>query len=159
MTVQLFTHPAEAETRDVLGSTMTLLATAEQTSGTYEVVLVDTGPGGDLVPHRHPWEEAYFVIDGTMEVQVGRQVREVGPGSLVTLPARCLHAFRVTSDAARFLHVSLGRGAVDAFRDLQDVLVPEPTFDEIEAALAVMARHGIEVVLAEEAVPSEGVAS
>lgn len=159
MTTQLFNDPDEAEVIDLLGSRMALLATAEQTSGRYEAVLVDTGPGGDLVPHRHPWEEAYFVVHGTMEVQVGLHVRPVGPGSFVTLPARCLHAFRVTSDTARFLHVSLGRGAVDAFRDLSDLAVLEPTPDDVEAALAVMARHGIEVVLDTEAAPNEAVAS
>jgi quercetin dioxygenase-like cupin family protein len=149
MTVQLFTHPSEAETIHVLGSAMALLATADQTDEAYEAVLVDTGPGGDLVPHRHPWEELYLVLEGTMEVQVGRRVRPAGPGSFVTLPARCLHAFRVTSEHARFLHVSLGRGAVDAFRDLAAEVPPEPTLDDAEAVLAVLARHGIEVVLPE----------
>lgn len=157
--MQLFTPREEAEALDLLGSRMTLLATADQTAGRYEVVLVDAPLGGDVVPHRHPWQEAYFVLDGLIEVQVGRQVRTVGPGSLVNLPARCVHGFRVTSDNARFLHISLGRGAVDAFRDLQAVLVAEPSAEDIEDALIVMARHGIEVVLDGEAATSTAVAS
>jgi len=159
MTVQLFTDPTQAETLDVLGSTMAVFAAADQTDGAYEAVLVDTGRGGDLVPHRHPWEEMYFVVDGSMEIQVGRQVRVAGPGSFVTLPARCLHAFRVTSDQARFLHVSIGRGAIDAFRDLEANLPAEPAIDDIETALAVMARHGIEVVLSDGMVPLAEAAS
>ncbi|MGN6695076.1 MAG: hypothetical protein ACTHN0_12955, partial [Aquihabitans sp.] len=67
--------------------------------------------------------------------------------------------FRVTSDHARFLHVSMGPGAVDAFRDLHEVLVPDPTLDDIEAALAVMARHGIDIVLPDDASANQAVAS
>jgi quercetin dioxygenase-like cupin family protein len=147
MTTSLFVTPEGAERLDVLGSPMTLLATAEQTGGAYEAVLVDAGPGGDLLPHRHPWEELYFVVEGTMEVQVGRRVETLGPGGFVTLPARCLHAYRVTSASARFLHVSLGRGAVDAFRDFQAHVPHEPTIDDLDAILAVNARHGIDLVL------------
>ena len=157
MTVQLFTDAADAETLEVLGSTMALLATAEQTGDAYEAVLVDSGPGGDLVPHRHPWEEMYFGVEGTMEVQVGRRIRTLGPGSLVTLPARCLHAFRVTSDSARFLHVSIGRGAVDAFRDLHAHVPPDPTPDDLETLLQVLDRHQIEVVVPSAADPVERV--
>ena len=148
MTVQLFNHPADAEAMEVLGSSMSILATADQTGGAYEVVLVDAREGGDLVPHRHPWEEMYFVVDGTVEVRVGGRVRSVGAGSLVTLPARCLHAYRVTSESARFLHVSLGRGAVDAFRDLRD-LPADPGPGDVALVLEVLARHGIEIPLAE----------
>jgi quercetin dioxygenase-like cupin family protein len=159
MTIQLFADSSTAERLDVLGSTMTVLATATETAGAYEAVLVDAGPGGDLVPHRHPWEEMYFVIEGTLEVQVGRRVRLLGPRSFVTLPARCLHSFRVTSDHAQFLHVSMGAGAVDAFRELQVFDVTDPTAEEVDAALAVMARHGIEVVLTGAPTAAEGMAS
>lgn len=146
MTVQMFIDAARAEHLDVLGSAMSVLATAEQTGGAYEVVLVQSSPGGDVVPHRHPWEEMYFVLDGTVEVHVGRRSARLGPGSLVTLPARCLHAFEVTSDSATFLHVSMGVGAVRAFRDLQH-LPSEPTSDDAEQILEVLSRHGIELAL------------
>jgi quercetin dioxygenase-like cupin family protein len=149
MTVQMFRQAADVESIGVLGSVMAVLATADETRGAYEVVLVESGPGGDVVPHRHPWEEMYFVIDGTLEVQVGRRVEVMSAGSLVTLPARCLHAFQVTSDTARFLHVSIGRGAVDAFRDLHASLPAEPTLDDAPALFEVLARHGIELQLPE----------
>lgn len=147
MTVQVFVDEAEAETLRVLGTAMKVLVDAEHTRGAYEVVLVESGRGGDLVPHRHPWEEMYFVLDGTIEVLVGRRRKVMGRGGLVTLPARCLHAFAVLSDSARFLHVSMGRGAVDTFRDLNQNLPPFPTPDDVELVLGVLARHDIEVVL------------
>lgn len=161
MTVQLFVDEVEAETLQVLGTAMKVLVDAGHTRGAYEVVLVESGRGGDLVPHRHPWEEMYYVLDGTIEVLVGRRRKVMGPGGLVTLPARCLHAFAVLSDSARFLHVSMGRGAVDTFRDLHQNLPTFPTTDDAELVLGVLARHGIEVVPGEPAsvVPEDGPAA
>lgn len=140
----------EGETLDVLGSTMLLKATAEQTGGTYEVVLVEAGPGGDIVPHRHPWEEFYFVVDGTLEVQVGRRIHRAGPGSFVTMPPRCLHGFRVLGDRARFLHVSFGPGATATFREYHEVVPHSPGPDDLGPLWDINARHGVEVELPPE---------
>lgn len=147
MTTHLFLDAGEGERLDVLGAPMTLLATGDDTGGAYEAVLVEATAGGDTYPHRHPWEEMYFVLEGTMEVQVGQRVRPAGPGTFLTLPAMCLHAFRVTSERARFLHVSMGRAAVDAFRDYAAVVPHTPGLEDVEAILAVNALHGVEVPL------------
>jgi len=62
-----------------LRSTITVKATSEDTGGTMDWVLIESGPGGDVIPHRHPWGEAYYVLDGSMEVQVGASpIRRVG---------------------------------------------------------------------------------
>jgi quercetin dioxygenase-like cupin family protein len=142
-----FLRDDEGQRLSVLGSEMTVKATADETGGAYEVVLAECGPGGDIVPHRHPWQESYFVLDGEMEVQVGRQVHRAGAGSFVTIPPRALHGFRVVSDSARFLHLSIGPGATAMFGEYATAVPGEPTIDDLPAILAVNARHGIELVL------------
>jgi quercetin dioxygenase-like cupin family protein len=134
---------------EVLGTQMAVLVSAADTGGGYEVVRVHaTGePGAEIMPHRHPWEECYLVVDGVLEVQVGARRHLAGPGAFVTIPPRALHGFRVVGDAADFVHFSLGRGATDAFRDYDREVPHAPTLADLDAVLAINARHGIEVVL------------
>ena len=142
-----FVAAGEGEHVDVLGSAMTFLASAADTDGRYEAVMVDSGPGGDTIPHRHPWPEFYVVLEGTMEVQVGARHHRAGPGDFLTIPPLAIHGFTVTSARARFLHVSMGAGAMAAFREYHDVSPGTPDPEAIPALLEVNQRHGVEVVL------------
>jgi quercetin dioxygenase-like cupin family protein len=146
MTVQLFRQDSTAEKVGAVGSSMRVLATGADTDDAYEVVVVETDATGDLAPHRHPWEEWYYVLEGTLEVQVGRQRKCAGPGTFVTLPARCVHGYRVTSDRVRFIHASQGGGAVAAFRDLEAAMPEALATGEVDRVLEVLDRHGIELV-------------
>jgi quercetin dioxygenase-like cupin family protein len=132
----------------VLGSTMTVKAAAEETDGMFEVVVAESPRGSDVVAHRHPWAVSYYILEGCLEVQIGARTHHVGPGDFVTISARAVHGFTVTTDSARFLHVSIGRGATDAFREFDERL-PEPGAgpDDISVVLDVAARHGIELVV------------
>jgi quercetin dioxygenase-like cupin family protein len=148
----VFVRSADTTSRRVLGSSMTFLATSDDTAGAMELVLVESGPGGDVIPHRHPWGEAYFVLDGEMEVQVGARVHHAGSGDFLTIPPRALHGFRVVGGPARFLHVSTGAGATAAFDDYAEVAPEAPEMTDLEGVLKVLevnARHGIEVVVPE----------
>ena len=131
-----------------LGSDITIKATVEQTGGAYEVVVVDVERGGDNVPHRHPWAESYFMLDGELEVQLGRRRWTVTAGDLVVVPAKAVHGFRVVSDRASFLHTSIGPGATAMFTDFAEHF-PEGPQDEADLpfALELGARHGIDVIL------------
>ena len=146
MSTKAIFHPAGGgETLDVLGTPMTFLATADDTGDAYEVVVVQAGPGGEPVPHRHPWQEFYLVLEGTLEVQIGARTHTAGPGSFVTIPSRALHSFRVLGEGARFLHVSMGRGAVDAFREYHELVPHAPGPDDAVALLEINRRHGVEL--------------
>ena len=145
-----FLGPDDGRHISVLGSGMTVKATAAETGGAYEVVVAESGPGGDIVPHRHPWQEAYFVLAGTLEVQVGRQVHIAETGSFLTIPPRALHGFRVVGESARFLHISMGSGATDLFDEYDERVPGEPTLDDLPAILEINARHDIEVQIPQE---------
>ena len=131
----------------VLGSTMTVKAHNDQTGGAYEFVVVETRQGADVVAHRHSWAESYFILEGTLEVQIGARRHEAGPGDFILIPARAVHGFRVLTETARFLHVSIGHGATEAFKDI-DQRLPQPAGpDDVPTMLELAARHGIELVL------------
>ena len=145
----MFVRSGEGERLRVLGSTMTLKATSDDTGGAMEWVVVESGRGDDVLAHRHPWGEAYYILDGALEVQVGARRHEATVGDFLTIPPRAVHGFRVVSDSARFLHVSIGTGATQAFRDYTQVSPEAPDLSDVEtlsALLEINARHGVDVL-------------
>ena len=143
----MFVPPEDGERLRVLGSAVTVKATSGDTGGAMEWVVIESGQGADVAPHRHPWGEAYYILDGTLQVQVGTRKHQATAGAFVMIPPGALHGFEVISDSARFLHVSIGAGAVAAFRDYDEVSpkAPDPNDLETLSALAeVNTRHGLE---------------
>jgi quercetin dioxygenase-like cupin family protein len=129
-----------------LGSTATIKATTDDTAGANEWVVIEAPRGADVPAHRHPWGEAYYILAGSLEVQIGAHQHRATVGDFVTIPPRAMHGFAVVSDSARFLHVSTGGGAVDAFTDFAKVSpeVPDPNDADTMTALAeANARHGL----------------
>ncbi|MBS1679000.1 MAG: cupin domain-containing protein [Actinobacteria bacterium] len=57
------------------------------------------GPGEIVKRHRHPYEEAYYVIkgEGVMYME-GREEIELHPGRAVYIPPETIHGQRNTSD-------------------------------------------------------------
>jgi quercetin dioxygenase-like cupin family protein len=150
----MFVTEETGEHLRVLGSAVTVKATSNDTGGAIEWVVVESGPRADVALHRHPWGEAYFILDGTLEVQVGARKHQATVGAFVMIPPRALHGFHVVSDLARFLHVSIGAGAVAAFRDYSQVSPepPDPNDPETLSTLAeVNARHAIDFLTPEPA--------
>ena len=126
-----------------LGSTVRIMATVDETAGAYETIVVEAGGGGDGVPHRHPWQELYLVLDGEMDVTIGARTHHAAPGDVVTIPARSLHTFTVTSESARFLHLSIGPGASAMFEDFAAVVPETPGLEDLSAIFEVNERHGV----------------
>src|SRR5579863_4019265 len=110
----------------VLGTDVTIKATVDDTAGAVEWVEVAADQGTAVPPHRHPWGEAYYVIDGSLEVQIGARQHVATAGAFVTIPPRAIHSFVVTSDRARFLHVSNGPGATAMFSDYSQTVPDAP---------------------------------
>jgi len=112
-----------------------------------EWVEITADRGSVVPPHRHPWGESYYVIDGSLEVQVGGRHYEASAGAFLTIPPRAIHGFAVTSDHARFLHVSIGPGATAMFKDYSQTVpeAPDPSDpDALAAVIGVSSRHDVE---------------
>jgi quercetin dioxygenase-like cupin family protein len=114
------------------GGTFTWKATAAETGGAF-VMLEDRMEHGKTTPlHTHPNEdEAIYVLEGEILVDVEGQQHRVGEGGLFVAPRGVPHAFMVTSESAHVLTVqtpgtgeSFYREAGEPVRSAEDASRP-----------------------------------
>ncbi len=131
---------SDAEAIAFLGEVLTIRLTSDQTDGTVAVI-EHLLPRGTATPlHLHSYEnELFYVIVGQITVWTDGEHTQATAGDLVWLPRGNAHAFRVDSDRARVLGLSVPAGHEQFFR-----LAGEPTaefnLDTIGSALPDMDR-------------------
>jgi quercetin dioxygenase-like cupin family protein len=100
-----------ARALNVVGTKVTVLASnaATQSLGiTFQQGDEGTGPP----PHRHDWDECFYVLKGEMEFFCDGSIHKCVPGTLVYLPRGTLHGFRFGIDG-QVLEIT-GNGALAA---------------------------------------------
>ncbi len=108
MTVNCKTNLVQSgkvSTYSVLGGDLyTLLATGEDTEGTYGLVEVVMQPQSVIPAHSHNFVEAHYVLEGEIEYQLDEQTLVVTSGGFINLPKGQSHGFRnVQSKPAKLL--------------------------------------------------------
>jgi quercetin dioxygenase-like cupin family protein len=87
-----------------LGTLWTILATVDQTGGSYSVIeeigSINSGPP----PHTHEQDEVLYIIEGEITLIAGSLMTTAKAGSLAYIPAHCVHSFRVNIDKTRLLN-------------------------------------------------------
>lgn len=83
----------------------TFLKTSEETGGALTLIEVEVAPGGGTPPHYHKtYDERFEVVEGALEVQVGKETHTLRPGQKAVAPRNTLHRFRNLTDVpATFL--------------------------------------------------------
>jgi mannose-6-phosphate isomerase-like protein (cupin superfamily) len=119
-------------------------ATAASTRGRFSLMERTLPPGGRMPPaHRHAGnEEAYFVLDGTVEFHVADDMFDATAGSFVLVSAGEAHTFGNTSDEPARLLV-LHAPALDRYFEELERLWGSPQPPDRDAELALMRRHGM----------------
>lgn len=131
--------------REARGSEMWFKATASDTKGRFSLMERTLPPGGRMPPaHFHAGnDEAYFVLDGTVEFRVADEVFQGGTGTFVLVAAGESHTFGNTSHETARLLVLHAPGLDRYFEDLEQLWAsPQPPDRDTEVAL--MRRHGME---------------
>jgi quercetin dioxygenase-like cupin family protein len=111
-----FVHAHEGRALQVLGDTIHLKLPSAASPNQLAVVVVEVPPGSfvPLVSHRAE-EECYYVLEGQLQVTLGREERALGPGDFAHIPPRTPHAYRnASSGRVRFLAFTVG-GPIDGF--------------------------------------------
>src|SRR5262249_6997433 len=123
----------------VVAEQIRVLAPAAKT-GSYEIFLQSGPEGAGPPPHAHKWDEAYFVIEGQLEVMMGERVVRVSAGELAHIPGGTFHNFRIATAKAKFISINSGRGAAELFEDIDRETGGAL---DIPKLVSVITRHGL----------------
>ena len=58
----------------------------------------DFDAGSSIHTHSHDHEEVWHIIQGELEVTIGKETRAVGPGMAAIIPARTRHCVNAITD-------------------------------------------------------------
>ena len=131
----------------------TILASGEQTGGSYslmeELCPKDSGPP----PHYHDQDEGFYIIEGEITfVADGRTIKGVS-GSFISIPRGTVHSFRVDSDTARILNSYAPAGFERTISELAEpaperFLPPKgrPMASDMQKTVALFQEVGMHIV-------------
>lgn len=54
-------------------------------------------------PHSHPHEQISYVVEGYLEIHIGNEVTQIGPGDIYTVPPDVEHTIRLLSRKVRLV--------------------------------------------------------
>jgi quercetin dioxygenase-like cupin family protein len=85
------------------GNTYTILVSGRDTAGRYCLVDMHVPPGGGPPPHRHEFEECFYILTGEIEVTFRSESQVLRAGQTVAIPANAPHQFKNVSDSPSHL--------------------------------------------------------
>ena len=68
------------------------------------MIFEEIAPGDRIPLHTHPLHEVLIVDDGVPEITLGDEIRTIGPGTVVFIPAGTPHRTRNASDQPVRVH-------------------------------------------------------
>jgi mannose-6-phosphate isomerase-like protein (cupin superfamily) len=137
----------ERKPLNVLGMPLTMLCEARETGGHWslfeEEVPLEMGPP----PHRHDWDEAYYILDGDIDFSIDGEPVMSSRGDFNYLPRGTVHGFKGASEtAARVLIFAAPAHGSEFFQELNDEVRRVP--EDLSKIPQIGRRHGIEFIAA-----------
>lgn len=147
------TTAATGEARWWLGGLAVILTTAADTGGALCVIEVTEPPGERTPLHVHHREdETFYVIEGSLTVEVGDAEVTLGPGDLAVGPRDVPHRYTVGPEGCRMLFICTPGGFEDFIRATSvpagSRTLPPPSDEEpdMEALAAAAIAAGCELL-------------
>jgi quercetin dioxygenase-like cupin family protein len=137
----------EGQRLNTVDSMATVKVGAADTNDQYELFELEAPDGSAVPPHRHPWAEAYYVLEGDLGVQVGGRHFRLRSGDTVSIPPNAVHTIAPNGGTCRFLVISMSAGSGSLFADLdRSVPTDQPMEAVVPVLLEVAARNGVSFV-------------
>ena len=109
----------QPEVCNVLGDSITLRLTSEQTDGNYSVAEFATPGGVGQPPHTHAWDETYLVLEGDLNLNVNGEATVVAAGDSYQVKAGVVHAPTPNGDFCRYVMLAKPGGVESVFKALK----------------------------------------
>ena len=131
----------EAETLRVMGAEVRFLCEADKTDKQWSLMEVTLPEKSGPPPHHHPWDEAYYVVEGEVRFSLEGQEKLVKAGDFIYAPGGKLHGFQgASAKPARMIIFDAPAHAESFFRDV-DREVKGPA--DLQKVPAIGSRHQI----------------
>ncbi len=125
----------------VLGTQVTILASNAATQS-FGITLQQGDAGTGPPPHSHDWDEAFYVLTGSVEFLCAGQAHSCQPGTLVHVPRGTVHGFTYGRGGGQMLEITgQGARAAQMFTAVDSEIPPGPP--DIPKVLEVLERHGV----------------
>jgi len=92
----------------MLSHTFTYKISPADTRGQWLMYEAKDTAGNGAPLHSHPWEETFYILEGALDIQIGKRTFAANAGSTVYFPENAVHAFKVISETARILVIMPG---------------------------------------------------
>jgi mannose-6-phosphate isomerase-like protein (cupin superfamily) len=133
----------EGEALNVLGMPLRFLCDAKDSQGAWSLMEEEISIGLGPPPHRHDWDEAYYVIEGALDFEIDGKPVRVESGDFTYLPRNTVHAFKgASSSPARVLIFAVPAHSSAFFNDVDREVRTIP--EDLAKVPAIGRRHGIE---------------
>jgi quercetin dioxygenase-like cupin family protein len=132
----------EPRALNVVGEHITVLASGDQT-GSYEVFHQEGSEGSGPPPHKHPWDEAFYVVRGQVAFGAGEQESVARAGTFVHIPAGTTHWFRFGSGGGEMLSLASPGAAARMFTEFDREISPDNP--DLARLVKIAGRHGAEI--------------
>jgi quercetin dioxygenase-like cupin family protein len=134
---------ADGNTLNVLGMPLRFLCDAKDTDGAWSLMEEEIPVGHGPPPHRHDWDEAYYVIEGALDFAIDGKPVRIERGDFTYLPRNTVHAFKGASQTpARVLIFAAPAHSSAFFEDVNREVRTVP--DDLAKVPSIGLRHGIE---------------
>ncbi len=128
---------------NVLGMPLRFLCDSHETGGSWSLFEEEVPLGMGPPPHRHDWDEAYYILDGEVEFEIDGELVKSATGDFNYLPRNTIHGFKGASAApARVLIFASPAHGSEFFEDVNDEVRVLP--DDLAKVPQIGMRHGIE---------------
>ena len=139
----------EREALNILGMPLRMLCESGETGGAWSLFEEEVPLGMGPPPHRHDWDEAYYILDGELDFEIDGESVRSRAGDFNYLPRKTVHGFKGASSApARVLIFAAPAHGSEFFQQLSEEVRTVP--DDLAKVPEIGSRHGIEFMPAAE---------
>jgi quercetin dioxygenase-like cupin family protein len=130
---------------NILGMPLRFLCDSRETGGAWSLFEEEVPFGLGPPPHKHDWDEAYYVLGGEVDFEIDGQLVRSKTGDFNYLPRNTVHGFKgASSSPARVLIFAAPAHASEFFEDVNNEIRALP--QDLAKMPEIGRRHGIHFI-------------